>query len=81
MLNMKELGLSAVITKGEVAFVATCPELGITSQGASEKEALINLKEAVKLYLEDDDVQRMLKKGTLLKAKVCPLAVSAQMVG
>jgi len=32
--------------------VAKCPELGVASQGASEPEAMENLREAVELYLE-----------------------------
>ena len=32
--------------------VAECPELGVASQGASELEAMENLREAVELYLE-----------------------------
>lgn len=77
MDDMPKLELSAVLTKGEVAYVATCPELGVTSQGTTEKQALQNLKEAVELYLEDEDVQKLLKEGTLKKAKVCPLAITA----
>ena len=68
---------SAVITKGETAFVAYCPELGVTSQGRSEKSALANLKEAVELYLEDEDVQEMLKKSPMKKAKSSSIAVTA----
>ncbi len=68
---------SAVITKGETAFVAYCPELGVTSQGRSEKSALANLKEAVELYLEDEDVQEMLKKSPVKKAKISSIAVTA----
>ncbi|MFA4856022.1 MAG: type II toxin-antitoxin system HicB family antitoxin [archaeon] len=68
---------SAVLTKGKVAFVAFCPEFGVTSQGRSEKSALGNLKEAVELYLEDEDVQEMLKKNPARKAKICSIAVSA----
>ncbi|MDO8627808.1 MAG: type II toxin-antitoxin system HicB family antitoxin [Candidatus Diapherotrites archaeon] len=44
---------SVVVSRGEIAFVAYCPELGVTSQGKSEKSALKNLKEAIELYLED----------------------------
>ncbi|MEA3198888.1 MAG: hypothetical protein QOE90_316 [Thermoplasmata archaeon] len=47
--------LSAVIRKEGDLFSAWCPELDVASQGASESEALANLKEAVELYLEDDD--------------------------
>ena len=53
---------SAVITKGEIAYVSYCPELGVTSQGKTEDDALENLREAISLYIEDEDVQEMLKK-------------------
>ncbi|MFZ5806415.1 MAG: type II toxin-antitoxin system HicB family antitoxin [Verrucomicrobiota bacterium] len=33
-------------------FVAECPQIGTASQGATEEEALANLKEATELYLE-----------------------------
>ena len=46
---------SAVITKEETLFVALSPELDIASQGASIEEALANLREAIELYLEDED--------------------------
>lgn len=68
--------LSVVLTKGRDAFVAFCPELSVTSQGKTEKTALSNLKEAVELYLEDEDVQLMLKKNHIEKAKISSLAVS-----
>lgn len=56
--SMKQLEkkFSAVISKEENFFVSFCPELGVSSQGASEKEALLNLKEAVELYLEEDPI-------------------------
>lgn len=68
---------SAVITKGEIAFVSYCPELGVTSQGQTEEEALDNLREAVELYLEDEDVQEMLRKHPIKPAHVTPLIVPA----
>lgn len=37
--------------------MALCPELDIASQGESIEDALINLKEAVSLYLEDEDAE------------------------
>jgi len=46
---------SAIITKGKVAFFALCPELGVASQGKTEQSALKNLKEAVELFLEDEE--------------------------
>ncbi len=37
-------------------YVAWCPELDIASQGKSVEDAMNNLKEALELYLEDEDV-------------------------
>ena len=49
--------LSAVINKEGDWYVSWCPELDIASQGKSVEEALSNLKEAVELYLEDEDAK------------------------
>ncbi|MFH1587159.1 MAG: type II toxin-antitoxin system HicB family antitoxin [Candidatus Diapherotrites archaeon] len=68
---------SAVITKGKTAFVAFCPELDVVSQGRTEKSAFNNLKEAVELYLEDEDVQKMLLKMPPKKAKISSIAITA----
>ena len=37
--------------------MASCPELDIASQGETIEEALNNLKEAIELYLENEDVE------------------------
>jgi len=47
--------LTASVWKEEDMFVARCVELRVTSQGKTKEEALANLKEAVELYLEDED--------------------------
>jgi predicted RNase H-like HicB family nuclease len=52
---------SAIITKEDKLYVALCPELNVASQGTTEKEALTNLKEAVELFLEDDDAKEVIK--------------------
>ena len=39
-------------------FVALCPEFDVASQGKSVEEALSNLKEALELYLKDEDVEK-----------------------
>jgi predicted RNase H-like HicB family nuclease len=45
--------LTSVIEKGEDGwFVATCPELGIVSQGENAEHAEAMIKEAVELWLE-----------------------------
>ena len=48
---------SAVVEKEDEWYVALCPELDVASQGKSFEDAMTNLKEAVELYLEDDDVK------------------------
>ncbi len=50
---MNQKTLSAIIHKEDNLFVAECPEVGTASQGYSIEEALLNLKEATELYLED----------------------------
>ncbi len=45
--------LTAVVHKEEDMCVATCPEVGTVSQGYTIEEAVINLKEATELYLEE----------------------------
>jgi len=54
---------AAVLHREEDMFVAECPEIGTVSQGATIEEALINLREATELYLEEfplPDVERPL---------------------
>ncbi|MCK4583060.1 type II toxin-antitoxin system HicB family antitoxin [Candidatus Bathyarchaeota archaeon] len=48
---------SSVINKENGIYVALCPELDIASQGESIEESLYNLKEAIALYLEDEDAE------------------------
>jgi len=46
--------LSAVVTAAEEGgFVALNPETGTTTQGESVEEAMENLKEATRLYLQE----------------------------
>ncbi|WP_269851798.1 type II toxin-antitoxin system HicB family antitoxin [Methanosarcina horonobensis] len=48
---------SAVVQKEGKWYVSWCPELDIASQGETIEEAIENLKEALELYLEDEDAQ------------------------
>ena len=50
---MKVRTFTAVIYQEDDLYVATCPELGTVSQGATIESALANLKEATELYLEE----------------------------
>jgi predicted RNase H-like HicB family nuclease len=49
------LKFTAVINKEKNLYVSWCPELDIASQGKTVEKALDNLKEAIELYLEDED--------------------------
>ncbi|MGO9645046.1 MAG: type II toxin-antitoxin system HicB family antitoxin [Candidatus Bathyarchaeia archaeon] len=51
------LDFSSVVTKEGKWYVATSPEVGVTSQGKNFEAALENLREAIELYLEDDEAK------------------------
>lgn len=42
-----------VVVEEDGAFVASCPDLDLAVRGATEKEALSNLEEALALFFED----------------------------
>ena len=46
---------TGIIRKEGKWYVAWCPELDIASQGETLEKAIKNLKEAIALYLEDED--------------------------
>ena len=50
---MKVLGYTAVVWKEKEGYVSKCPEINVASCGDSLFEALKNLKEAVKLYIDN----------------------------
>lgn len=49
---MKQRSFTAVIEKEDSEFVALCPELDVASQGTTIESAMLNLREAVELFLE-----------------------------
>ena len=49
---METQTFTASISREDRWFIAQCLEVDVASQGESEEEALINLREAVKLYFE-----------------------------
>ena len=54
---------TAVVEKEGDGYVALCLELDVASQGATVEKAMMNLKEAVELFLEcadPEEVQRRL---------------------
>lgn len=57
---------SVVLTEEEEWVVATDVTTGISSQGKSNKEAMLNLKEALELYYEDIPADSRIVYPTML---------------
>ena len=53
---MKRLDLHSVVYKEGKYFIAQCLDVDVSSFGESETEALANLREALELYFEDQDI-------------------------
>ena len=49
---MEAQTFTASISREDGWFIAQCLEVDVASQGESEEEALINLRDAVELYFE-----------------------------
>jgi len=67
---MKLPRLTVVIEKEDKWYVATCPELGVASQGRSFEGAEAMIQEAVELLLEEADeaeIERRLNRGVRVK--------------
>ena len=60
-----------MVEKGEDGwFVATCPELGVVSQGQTAEDAEAMIKEAVELWLEcaeESEIEARLKRRVSVK--------------
>lgn len=67
---MKLPKLTVVIEKEGDWYVATCPELGVASQGRSFDDAEAMIQEAVEVLLEeadDHEIERRLNRGVRVK--------------
>ena len=66
--------LNAIITKEEDMYIASCPEVGTTSQGKTIEEAISNLQEATELYLEEFPLETKTRSllTTFEVANACP---------
>ena len=56
---MKKHDLHTIIWKEDKLFVAKFLEIELASQGKTKKEALDNLKEALDLYLEGENLENL----------------------
>jgi predicted RNase H-like HicB family nuclease len=62
----EKLTFSAILwTEGKLQ-IAWCPEIDIASQGTKVEEALANLREAIDLYLEDEDAKIPTNRSPIL---------------
>ncbi len=68
--NHEELKFSAMIRKGEKQYLATCPEINVTSQGKTVEESIANLKEAVELYGEVMGFEGLLLENEPIYTKI-----------
>jgi predicted RNase H-like HicB family nuclease len=51
--GMKTHSFTAIIYKEDDVYIAECPEVGTVDQGETIEQAIIGLKEATRLYLEE----------------------------
>jgi len=58
----EKLNFSGIIWREENLYVAWCPDLDIASQGKTIEESLANPKEAIQLYLQDEEATTPKKK-------------------
>lgn len=56
---MKTQKFHTIVWKEDSLFVAKFLELELASQGKTKEEALKNLKEALELYLEDENIENL----------------------
>lgn len=54
--------LTCVIERDGDAYVSSCPQLDIASQGSTIEEARLNLVEAIELFLETADSSEIQKR-------------------
>ncbi len=69
-MKIKLPTLTAVIEKEGRWYVATCPELGVASQGRTVKEAQTMIQEAVSLFLQEaspEEIKRTLSRGAKVR--------------
>ena len=70
MLKARDYHVSLEPQRGE-GFVARCIELpGCLTEGRTEAEALKNIQDAIRLYLEDVEAEARKRKAKLVKVTV-----------
>lgn len=58
---MRKIDLKSVVWKEGKYYVAQCLNVDVSSFGKTKKDALANLDEALELYFEDVEIQKVVK--------------------
>jgi len=58
---MRKINLKATIWKEGKYYVSQCLNVDVASFGTTKKEALVNLEEAIELYLENTNTPKLTK--------------------
>ncbi len=56
---MKKFNLKAAVWKEGEQYVSQCLNVDVASFGETKKKAMANLKEALELYFEDQDISQI----------------------
>ena len=59
MADQLQHTVKAVVRKGERFYVAECLEIGVVTQGRTFDETLDNLREAVALHLDGENLEEL----------------------
>ncbi|HUF52840.1 MAG TPA: type II toxin-antitoxin system HicB family antitoxin [Dehalococcoidia bacterium] len=59
MASALQKTIKAVIRPGDTHYVAECLEISVVTQGETLDETIANLREAVSLHLDGEDLQAM----------------------
>ena len=51
--------IKAFIYRGEKYYIAECFDIPVVTQGITLDETIVNLKEAISLHLEDENLQEL----------------------
>jgi len=57
--KMRKPGFHALVWKEGSLYVSKCLEIELASQGKTKQEAIVNLEEALELYLEEEDISTL----------------------
>jgi predicted RNase H-like HicB family nuclease len=64
--------IKAFIRKGEKYYIAECLEIPVVTQGKTLDEAVANLKEAVALHIEGENLEQLGLAPNPTLSRVCP---------